>query len=87
MEAIQGKLFDDSVFIKDVTFGQCFNLSKTIYAKTIAADIVPVTLELDDMMTQNEKRAFNKMWATDETGEIPVGVAPTGKIFYMDFPN
>lgn len=77
MEVIQGKLFDDSVFIKDVTFSQCFELSKSIYAKTIGADIVTVPILLDDMMTQNEKRYWNKMWATDETGQIPIGVAPT----------
>lgn len=87
MEAIQGKLFDDSVFIKDVTFSQCFELSKSIYAKTIGADIVTVPISLDDMMTQNEKRYWSKMWVTDETGQIPIGVAPTGKIFYMDFAN
>ena len=87
MEVIQGKLFDDSVFIKDVTFDQFFSLSKLIYAKTIGADIVPVQTQLDDMMTQNEKRYWNKMWATDETGKIPIGVAPTGKIFYIDFAN
>lgn len=87
MEVIQGKLFDDSVFIKSVTFSQCFSLSKSIYAKTIGADIVTVPISLDDMMTQNEKRYWNKMWVTDETGEIPIGVAPTGKIFYIDFAN
>ena len=87
MEVIQGKLFDDSVFIKDVTFSRCFELSKSIYAKTIGADIVTVPISLDDMMTQNEKRYWSKMWVTDETGEIPAGVAPVGKIFYIDFAN
>lgn len=87
MEVIQGKLFDDSVFIKDVTFSQCFELSKSIYAKTIGADIVTVPISLDDMMTQNEKRYWSKMWVTDETGQISISVAPTGKIFYMDFAN
>lgn len=87
MEAIQGKLFDDSVFIRGVTFSQCFELSKSIYAKTIGADIVTVPISLDDMMTQNEKRYWNKMRVTDETEQIPIGVAPTGKIFYMDFAN
>ena len=71
MEAIQGKLFDDSVFIRGVTFSQCFELSKSIYAKTIGADIVTVPISLDDMMTQNEKRYWNKMWVTDETGKYP----------------
>jgi hypothetical protein len=78
MEAIQGKLFDDSAFIKGVTFSQCFELSKLMYSKTIGADIVTVPVSLDDMMTQNEKRYWNKMC---------VGVAPTGKIFYIDFAN
>jgi hypothetical protein len=87
MEAIQGKLFDDSAFIKGVTFSQCFELSKLMYSKTIGADIVTVPVSLDDMMTQNEKRYWNKMWVTDETGQIPIGVAPTGKIFYIDFAN
>lgn len=87
MEVIQGKLFDDSVFIKDVTFSQCFELSKSIYAKTIGADIAPVQIALDDMWTQNEIRVWNKMWASDKAEKIPVGVTPTGKIFYIDFAN
>ena len=65
MEVIQGKLFDDSAFIKNITFGQCFNLSKTIYAKTIGADIVPIQFELDDMLTQNEKKAFCRVFIQD----------------------